>query len=209
MNAGYLSSILMCIILILFASGWKDVLFRGVSHTRILLFFAAWMISGMWSIEAGPFHIRMTAVLLLSAALLSTWSIREPLWRVHAWTSGLLIGSFDFFMREFKGWQIMMQEFGPLVPPSLILAATVFVLGRQPLWQFTAVTVGLLLSDGAGIWLHREAASVLFAGRASFADHWWLTLFAARVLTVSFEQTARWTVSSLRHLQRNRNEWGD
>ncbi len=38
MNPGYLSLLLMVVTLILFASGWKDIIMRGITSKVILLF---------------------------------------------------------------------------------------------------------------------------------------------------------------------------
>ncbi|WP_438445585.1 hypothetical protein [Gorillibacterium sp. sgz5001074] len=138
-------------------------------------------------------------IVLLIMAGACTWSMKDALQRVHVWSAGFLLGSFDLLMRELNGWHILMQQFGPFLPSTVLLAAVVFLLGRHPVWQLTAVTVGLLSSECAYLWLHRASLSPIWVGRAAFADHWWLTLGAARLLTVSIEQTARLAASSYRH----------
>lgn len=209
MNPGYLSSILIAVSLILFASGWKDVLFRGVSHTRILLFFVGWLACWWWSVPVGTVRVNMTVVLLLAVAAAVTWSMDDDLYRVHVWSAGLLLGSFDLLMRELNGWQLLLQQYGPYLQSTVLLAVVVFLLGRQPLWQFTLVTVGLVSSEFAYLWLHRATAASTVLGQAAFSDHWWLTIGSARLLTVTLELTVRGVGASFKHWSTNRKEWGE
>src|SRR6478736_3334615 len=64
MNAGYLSLILLCITLILFASGWKELYVRSISHKGMLLFFALWIVGSCFSVSIKQVYIQLVYMLV-------------------------------------------------------------------------------------------------------------------------------------------------
>jgi hypothetical protein len=208
MNPGYLSYVLVCILFILLASGWKDILFHGISRTSILLFFVGWIPLSRVTAQAGGFHVRISAVFLLIAAMVCTWAMEGAMARVNVWCAGLLLGSFDFLMREMNGWSMLLQHFGAAINAAIVVAVLTMLLGRKPVWQFVAVTVGLLSAECVYIWIHRADSGRILGG-ASFSDRWWLTLCAARVLSVALENMFRVTTASFKHWMDSRKEWGE
>lgn len=209
MNPGYLTYVLVCILFILLASGWKDILFHGVSRTSILLFFIGWVPLNGVTIHAAGLPVRLSAVFLFVMALLGTAVMEGVFARIHVWCAGLLLGAFDLLMRELNGWSMVHQHFGSALNAAVVMAVLTLLLGRSPLWQFIAITAGLLAADCAYLWLHRLAAAGRAAGGPSFSDRWLLTLCAARGFTAALEQLYRYTRSSVKQWMDGRNEWGE
>lgn len=190
MNPGYLSFILICVVLILLASGWKDILFRGFSRTSILLFFVGWLVFGAVRFSFRDLHIQGTLPFLLLLSLAGTWKMKTFIQRGHVWSAGLMLGLVDVLMRELEGWSALAHSVS-LTHSALIIALLAIVMGRSPLWQFIAISAGLVLAELLFGWLHRGSLPGRLAGGAQFADHWWYTFCLARGLTVAGESAAR------------------
>lgn len=210
MNPGYLSYVLMSIMLILLASGWKDILFRGFSRTSILLFFVGWIPLSLIRVPLwGSLQVGLSAVFLLALILWATAGIRGIMSKLHVWSSGILLGMFEFLMLELNGWNMLLDHAGPFLNSGVVLAFLTMLLGRRARWQFVALSVGLLSADFIHGWIHRDAAAFIVIGGASFSDHWWYAFCLARGVTVTFEQAFRFLLSSAKLWANRRNEWGE
>lgn len=97
MNPGYLSLILISVILILLASGWKDILIKGATHKALMLFFISWFTSLSFTVHAGTAKINLVfAVIALWSSALAA-KAGGMLYKLHLLSAGLLLGSVYFF----------------------------------------------------------------------------------------------------------------
>jgi hypothetical protein len=189
MNPGYLSLILISVTMILLASGWKDILLPGIPRVGILVFFIGWLLAALFSVELGRVEMQLTLPYLLLCGTVATRSQKTPLLRVHVWVCGLLLGTFDCLLRELGGWGAVAPQGHGWLNGAVVLAVITLLLGRGALWQWTALCIGLVISEALFVWFHRDTAG--FAGGAAFADHWWLLLSLTRGLSVLLEAAGR------------------
>ncbi|MNC15353.1 hypothetical protein D3C75_631670 [compost metagenome] len=101
----------------------------------------------------------------------------------------MLLGTFDCLLRELGGWAAVAPQGHAWLNGAVIIAVITLLLGRGALWQWTALSVGLSISEALFVWFHRDTASL--AGGAAFADHWWLLLCLTRGLSVLLEGAAK------------------
>lgn len=196
MNPGYLSLVLISVTMILLASGWKDILLPGIPRAGILVFFTGWLIAALFQVELGGMEIQLTLPYLLLCAAAATRSLKTPLLRAHVWVCGLLLGTFDCLLRELGGWAAVAPQGHGWLNGAAVMAVITLLLGRGAIWQWTALSIGLTVSEGLYVWFHRETASL--AGGAAFADHWWLLLCMTRILTVLLETAGRLAAKGIR-----------
>lgn len=191
MNPGYLSYVLISMLLILLASGWKDILFHGVTRTSILLFFVGWIPASFIQLSLGGVTVSLVIPFLLAACLGGSWKMDTILQRGHVWSAGILLGLFDLIMRELDGWNLIPPQYNPAAYSALALAVLAAVMARGPLWQFIALSVGLVTAELLYAWLNRTSLGARTVGGPAFSDHWWYALCLARGLTVLAESGGR------------------
>lgn len=188
MNPGYLSIILMVVTLILFASGWKDFIIRGITNKVILLFFIFWLI-GMRLPIVFPFgQIHLNVVVLCVVILWVFWRSHGNLYRLHLLSIGVLLGSVTFFLLE----TIHLTPFLVIVNQdttiALIVAVLVSFMTRNAAVQLAVVSMGLLLGDAYFRYLHREHLGIQL-GTLAFQDVWWLSVFLTRGISLMITST--------------------
>ncbi|CAG7611784.1 hypothetical protein PAESOLCIP111_01434 [Paenibacillus solanacearum] len=188
MNAGYLSFVLMIVALILFASGWKDILIRGISHTSLLLFFVVWFIAFRWSFEWNGMQIFGIAPLLLGTALYVFVRSYESFQRLHALSVGLLLGSIFFFLKETIHLMPTLIVYSGSVTIALISGTIAAAALRRPAVQIAAISLGFVTGEAMYAYSHYKQAHVVLGG-TSFQDLWCLTVFAARGVSLVLQQT--------------------
>ncbi|TBL79768.1 hypothetical protein [Paenibacillus thalictri] len=179
MNPGYLSLLLISITVILLASGWKEVLVRGISHKVILLFFMLWLGSlGIvvhwqgWSV-----YCCFLLVALMSVAIvLRTEGFLQ---KCHLLSSGLLMGSIYFFLREAAYVLPVLMSHDEL-QSGMILGFSAFLLTRQPLPQTACICLGLIVGDIYFAYVHQAQGYHAALGDPQFQDRWWMAIWTAR-----------------------------
>jgi hypothetical protein len=192
MNPSFLSWILICISLILFASGWNNFFLRGISHRVILLFFVGWLLCSTVTL---PFHwgtVNLVGPWLLLFHLQFLFSHRSKLQWLQLGLYSLVLGGLCFVMLEMLRLNPLPALFHPYVTPtmyiSLVLSVTVFFLKREPWFQITSLSLGLLI--GSSLYqINHHGSAPLHLADSRFQDLWWATVFTARVMT-SFAETA-------------------
>lgn len=189
MNAGYVSLLLIVVSLILFASGWKDIILRGITHLSLLLFFIAWLLLLRWSFTLEQWRIFGCVPLLLAVSFLVTLRIRGMLLRFHLFSVGLLVGSVYFFMKETIHLMPAFIVFSPEWTMAIFNGLLVSALLRWPVFQVAALSLGLVIGEGMFAYSHRAQTDIVL-GHAGFQDVWWLTLYAARGSSFALESAA-------------------
>jgi hypothetical protein len=183
MNPGYLSWLLMVISMILFASGWKDVLMRGMTSRVILLFFVSWLIglSLVISIPGG----RVALWILVLVVLLSIvfWRIEGIVQKLHAISVGVLMGSISFFMQETIQLLPSLVFGNSELTAALVIGILAVTTIKLPSVQIASVSLGLLLGEVFFLYLHRKHVGLEF-GSWKLQDRWWLTVFVTRGLSI-------------------------
>lgn len=207
MNPGYLSSVLICVTLVLLASGWKDILFHGISRRSILLFFAGWLLLLPFSFSVAGGQVQLTVVYLLLLAAVATVRMDTFMEQVHVLCSAGMLGLAAVLMQELQGFNLLLHPV-PGLNAGLVLAILTLALGRQPLWQFTAITIGLILAELLHVALHRHTWGNAMFGGGIFRDRWWYVFALSRGLTVIGEQAVRLGSGALKHWSNRFKEGG-
>jgi hypothetical protein len=186
MNSGYLSLILLCIMLILFASGWKDVYVRSISQTSILLFFIGWLLLVSFHVKVLNVQINLVYLWVGALSIGIMYRTMGLINKLHLLSVGLLLGSFYFLLREILSLDPIMVVFKPNLDTALFLALIVILIERRVKEQIACLSIGLLMGDFYYAIVHQSAVSVHFGG-PSFQDEWWLSIFTARTLTLVWQ----------------------
>ncbi|MFD0694854.1 hypothetical protein ACFQZT_12180 [Paenibacillus sp. GCM10027628] len=183
MNSGYLSLILLCITLILFASGWKELYVRSISHKGILLFFAAWLTLSHITIRIGHLQVHLVYLWILCICIGILYVTRGFIHKLHLLSIGLLLGSLHFLLQQLLQMDPILIVGSSEWDTALLLAVVVTVLQRSELEQIAAISLGYLLGDLYQAGIHQEVGAQRL-GSPHFQDQWWLSVFAARTMTI-------------------------
>jgi hypothetical protein len=169
--------------MILFASGWKDILMRGMTSRVILLFFVSWFI-GMrlfLAVPGGSFSLWVAFLLVYAVVVL--WKLDGMIHKLYAISVGVLIGSLSFFMQEMV-YMIPSMIFGSLeLTMALMIGLLVVATIKLPSVQVAVLSMGLVLGDLYFLYIHRKHAGMDF-GSLKLLDRWWLNVFVTRGLSI-------------------------
>jgi hypothetical protein len=190
MNPGYLTLILISILLILLASGWKEQFLRDVSHKAILLFFACWFVCRWMNLTWGELKLNFSYILLLGFTLALIFTIRSGIRIFHLLTLSLMLASCDYLFLEIYRINPFMSVVNPDIDIAIILSLLVIVLNRDPYQQMLILSLVLLVGDTYFAYAHRSV-SPMYLGNPRFLDKWWLTLFSARIGTAFIQSGYR------------------
>jgi hypothetical protein len=183
MNSGYLSLIILCIMLILLLSGWKDVYVERISTKRILLFFVGWLALVSFHLNLNGWQISLVYVWVALFSIAILHQIHGFLHKLHLLSVGLLLGSIHFLLQEILTMDPVLVIFKPSLDTALFLAMIVILIERRVKEQIACLSIGLLMGDFLFGFVHHSAAPVQFGG-PSFQDEWWLSVFTARTMTI-------------------------
>ncbi|KRE69291.1 YphA family membrane protein [Paenibacillus sp. Soil750] len=183
MNAGYLSLILLCITLILLASGWKELYIRSISHKGMLLFFASWLIGSRVTVTIQHVHIQLVYVVVLTIAFSILYVTQGFIHKLHLLSIGLLIGSLHFLFQQLLEMDPILIIRNSEWQTALLIAIVAVVVQRNAWEQIAAISIGYLIGDMYQASIH-EVDGFHQLGMATFQDQWWLSIFTARTLTI-------------------------
>jgi hypothetical protein len=183
MNPGYLSWLLMVISVILFASGWKEVLIRGITSKVILLFFVSWFIGMSFTFAIPGGSIAFSVVILLFIIGGALWQVNGIMLKLHAISIGILLGSVSFFMLETVQMTPVLLYRSPELSMALFIGLLAAVSIKLPSVQLASVSIGLLLGEAYFRYMHRRHVG-LELGSLLFQDRWWLTVYMTRILSI-------------------------
>ncbi|OXM88084.1 YphA family membrane protein [Paenibacillus rigui] len=204
MNSGYLSLVLMVVTLILFASGWKDSISRGITNKVILLFFVSWII-GMKFPLVFAFGQCSPIILLLCLVIIGAlWRAHGQMYRLHLISIGILLGSVTFFMLEALHLVPFLVIINQDTSIALVVALLVSFMTRNTAVQIAVASMGLLIGETYYRYLHREHIGFQL-GNLAFQDRWWLTVFLARGISLvlagivtSCKKSIQWIIQGIR-----------
>jgi hypothetical protein len=179
MNPGYISLLLVGMTLILLATGWKDLLIRGISTKNILLFFVLWIATWTMSITIVGVKVSLPFIWVGLAALCMWASVPGWLEKSHLLSTGLLLGSVYFLLEEAVTLvPYFMEE--PTIHVCLWTGLLACFMTRKPQLQVASLSIGLMLADSYSMYLHRNGSVTSMLGDPLFQDRWWLTIWIAR-----------------------------
>jgi len=184
MNPGFLSLVLLCIAVILLASGWKEVFLSRVPQKEILLFFVFWLLGMQATVHAGRFAIGGTFAV---AALLGAGIVvraKDALRATHIVVSGLLLSSVGVLMQEFFAIDPWFVLYRSEIDIAVWLSLLCLFMRRKPLEQIASLSIGLALGDLIYGWFHRESMPI-HLGSPAFQDKWWLAVVSVRLASVT------------------------
>jgi hypothetical protein len=183
MNPGYLSFILLCIMLILLLSGWKDVYVENISTKRILLFFVGWLVLVSFHLELYGWQINMVYLWVAVFSVAILYQTKGLVYKLHLLSVGLLLGAVHFLLQEVLTMDPVMVIFKPSLDTAMFLAMLMILIERRVKEQVACLSIGLLMGDLLFAFVHDSAAPKQIGG-PSFQDEWWLSVFAARSMTI-------------------------
>jgi hypothetical protein len=188
MNPGYLSLVLLSIMLILFASGWKEIFVRSISHRWLLLFFIGWVSLVPFSITFHTIRIHLVYVWVILLTLFILYRSQGFMKGLHLLSIGLLLGSFHYLFREILALDPIMMVAKPEIDASLLIALIVILIERRVLEQLACLSLGIIIGDVYKAYIQPHSGSYDFGGTI-FQDEWWLSVFAARTVTILLQST--------------------
>lgn len=206
MNSGYLSLILLCITLILFASGWKELYIRSISHKGMLLFFALWIAGSCLSVTIKQVHIQLVYLLVFAISIAILFVIQGFIHKLHLLSIGLLLGSLHFLLQQLLEMDPILIVRNSDWDIALLLALIAVVLQRNPLEQIAALSMGYLLGDMYQAGIH-PVGGYHHVGHSTFQDQWWLSVFTARTMTIILQAAYTGCRSMLRSWIERRGGW--
>jgi hypothetical protein len=207
MNPGYLTFILISVILILLACGWKDFLLPGISNKRLALFFAVWLCGNGIVLSLGAVRLSLSYAIIagLTFVLLKTaGNVKQSLGFVMV---SLLIAACDYLFLEMYSVNPFLTVFGIRADIALTLGLIGLLLNRHPYRQMLILSLALLLGEAWYQVSHLDTKPIRL-GTADFMDEWWLTIFAVRVATATMQASYRRSKRMMRSLaDRREREW--
>ncbi|NOU99231.1 YphA family membrane protein [Paenibacillus planticolens] len=206
MNSGYLSLILLCITLILFASGWKELYIRSISHKGMLLFFALWLIGSNFSITIKQVHIQLVYVLIFLMSIAILHVTQGFIHKLHLLSIGLLLGSLHFLLQQLLEMDPILIVRNSDWDVAILLAILAVLLQRNALEQIAAISIGYLLGDMYLAGIH-PVAGYHHLGHSTFQDQWWLSVFTARTMTIILQSAYNGCRSLIRSWMERKGGW--
>ncbi|MEB3102804.1 YphA family membrane protein [Ferviditalea candida] len=183
MNQGYISVILICILLILLASGWRKEMAGDASHKGILLFFAGWIVGSRLNLRLSEqITLNLVCVPLLITFLAVWFESRRRMNGLHLVSGGIFMSMAFVLEQQISSAAPMMVVFFPLIDAALLLGMLAVGLFRRPLEQIAAVSLALLIGNLLFQIIRRDPVPI-HLGDAYFQDEWWLTVVLSRGLS--------------------------
>jgi hypothetical protein len=209
MNPGYLSLILISILFILLASGWKDVILGEVSRQALLLFFALYFAGSLVHVQLFGLYISGSYAVCAGTTLYGlakTARSHSFFYSAHLGISFVLLGCFYFLLTEITRVNPFLTLFHSELHPILWLGILSFLLVRpkHTLWVTSSAMIfgNLLVKYG-----HRQEFPVQL-GDAMFWDQWWAAMFVAGAMSLLI-RTAILGLQQVKRIRFKTNKWGD
>ncbi|OPH60894.1 hypothetical protein BC351_17025 [Paenibacillus ferrarius] len=206
MNSGYLSLILLSITMILFASGWKDLYVRSISHKGMLLFFVSWLVLSRLAITVRHVHVQLVYVEVFLISLGILYATRGFIHKLHLLSIGLLLGSLHFLLQQLLEMDPILIVRNSQWDIALLLSMVVVILQRKASDQIAALSIGYLLGDMYQAGIH-PVNGYHQLGNAMFQDQWWLSVFAARTVTIVVQAAYQGCRSAIRNWMERKGGW--
>lgn len=206
MNSGYLSLILLCITLILFASGWRELYVRSISHKGMLLFFALWLACSSFSITIKQVHIQLVYILVFLISVGILYVTQGFIHKLHLLSIGLLLGSLHFLLQQLLEMDPILIVRNSDWDIAILLAFIAVVLQRSALEQIAAISIGYLLGDMYQAGIH-PVRGYHHIGHSTFQDQWWLSVFTARTVTIILQAVYNGCRSVIRSWMERKGGW--
>ncbi len=192
-NPGFMTLIVILVIVILLLSGWKDYFFQGLSFRSIVIFMSGWLICSTLNLRLPitrlDIYINIVYLYLLVfiGYLMSKISLKSVLELLNLITGCLIICFLDFTFREVLALHIEYS--------AIFLALAAVGLQKKAMKQLVCLLLGLLGGNLVSILVQNQSQMISMADQ-HYQDLWWLTLLLWRLLTVLFEnsviQIRRW-----------------
>ncbi|WP_274468063.1 MULTISPECIES: YphA family membrane protein [unclassified Paenibacillus] len=206
MNSGYLSLILLCITLILFASGWKELYIGSISHKGMLLFFVLWVAGSYFSVTFKHVHVHVVYVLVFLIAIGILVVTQGFIHKLHLLSIGLLLGSLHFLLQQLLAMDPILIVRNSDWDVALLLAFIVVFLQRSALEQIATLSIGYLLGDMYQAGIH-PVGGYHELGHTVFQDQWWLSVFTARSVTIILQAIYNGCKSFIRSWFERKGGW--
>lgn len=195
MNPGYLSFLLISIIIILLLSGWRTQLIRNVPHSVIITFIVSWFICSAFHLSLmGPYRVNLCIFLLVGAVFWIALLLKSWIDRIHLMTWGFLLSAVFVLLNQLIYLEPAYIVIHPYVNISLVLGTLCAMFIKHPLNQIAVISVGLIAGDIVNTFvIYKHLPFEL--GAAHLYDLWWLTFLITRLITEVWDQV--WKYSKL------------
>ncbi|UJF36204.1 YphA family membrane protein [Paenibacillus hexagrammi] len=142
-----------------------------------------WLGGSWFSFEVKQMHIYAVFVWIALISAYILFSLQGFVQKLHLLSIGLLLGSFHFLLQQLMAMDPILIVGNPKWDTALILAVVATVIQRKELEQIAGLSIACLLGDlyqsGMHSWTNLHSL-----GGSDFRDQWWLSVFAARTLTI-------------------------
>jgi len=189
MNPGYLSLLLICMILILLSSGWKEVFLSRASHKEILLFFVLWITARQFNISFDQIKLNGSLIVMSMMCLYNLVKISAWKKRMQTILIGLLLAILNFVLLEFYAIDPIFVISRMGLDIAVWLSLVCICMTRNRTVQLVSLTIGFILGDIMHAYYHLNSASFVL-GNSLFQDKWWLAIVIVGVGTVILQQMA-------------------
>ncbi len=175
MNPGYLTLIVVSVILILLLCGWKDILLKDMNAFVIFSFISGWLVSSAFTFHIYLFNqlafFNLAFIFLLIYSCIIILTIRQGRSRFQILMAAILLSILDFLLSE--SLSLRMESIG------IIMAVAAVFLQKGLSNQLLSLIIGLLLGNLLSIIAYHRP---LVIANQSMQDRCWLTLLITCIL---------------------------
>ena len=199
MNEGYLSIILLIIVLILLASGWRTLLFIDTPPLVLTVFFTLWIL-GMFVQLSLSESLKMQGIYLAWVVLV--WiAIRYAKWpgALYFLFTGFFTGLIGYFVQHIYTLDPVLVVINSRIDLAVLLAFITWTVSRMPLIQAVNVAVALIVVESLQLHLKQTEQTMLLGG-PGIQDIWWMSYLAVRVCGALSESLSSLIQLFLKHL---------
>ena len=180
LNDGMLSAFIVVVVLVLYASGWKEFLFGNVRHRWIVAFLMLWLIGSRIAIPVGAAKLSGALAILCIAAVVGLCTAGSAFAAAHLLSLCMLASSVHVFILQLQFVHPLMLPYEPQRISAVLVGVLAAWTANGILQQTAVATIGLLLGEGLHLWIAHEPLPGLI-GDAGFFDLWWLVLAICRI----------------------------
>jgi hypothetical protein len=176
-----LSAFIVVVVLVLYASGWKEFLFGKIRNRWIVIFLTLWLIGSRIAIPVGAAKLSGSLAIAGIAAIAGLCTAGSAFAAVHLLSACMLASSVHVFILQLQFVHPLLLPYEPQRISAVLVGVLAACTAKGILQQTAVATIGLLLGEGLLLWIAREPLPGLI-GDAGFFDLWWLVLAICRIV---------------------------
>ncbi|MFD2672875.1 YphA family membrane protein [Marinicrinis sediminis] len=189
MLAGYMSHLLVLIMGILLATGWKEELFgRTLRRSWLMLGLALWVALVHVHVPLGKYACSLAWFLLVAGLMIYRSKQRIFERRGHGLLISLIIAAVLLLYDQLVYLEPRFFLLHPRYDASLLLGMCILLFTRSPMQQLTIVTLSLTVFQFAQTAFHPIESPPVPIGDTVFFDQWLLVFILCRTVSILMER---------------------